>query len=215
MRDVKDFLAQCYAAALRKQEATRIVERDVGMHRYLLMSMHKGLKVTFGRREMRDPHTQLQLLTQLQPVVEDLIRSGKELHNCTICFSAGVSAPLGPYEGQGQERKTCNIYDDVFGRIFLNSLDSAQIWREVLGAVNLDIVYQRQKHIKQIKQMEADVAEKFGFRLFCADWSTLSFQEYQHFLNRMLHEMGGNIAGSAGDSLHKQISVIVSYKSII
>jgi hypothetical protein len=36
-----------------------------------------------------------------------------------------------------------NVYDDVFGRIFLNSLDPQDVWHKVLNAVDMDLVYDR------------------------------------------------------------------------
>jgi hypothetical protein len=36
-----------------------------------------------------------------------------------------------------------NVYDDVFGRIFLNSLDPQDVWYKVLNAVDMDLVYDR------------------------------------------------------------------------
>lgn len=62
------------------------------------MTMQRGLRVTFGRQEIDDPRRQLELIKGLVSVIEELNREGKELHNCTVCFSAGVSAPVGQDE---------------------------------------------------------------------------------------------------------------------
>jgi hypothetical protein len=35
------------------------------------------------------------------------------------------------------------VYDDVFGRIFLDSLDPQDVWYGVLNAVDMDLVYDR------------------------------------------------------------------------
>lgn len=39
--------------------------------------------------------------------------------------------------------KRVNVYEDVFGRIFLNSLDKQDVWFKVLNAVDMELVYDR------------------------------------------------------------------------
>jgi hypothetical protein len=39
--------------------------------------------------------------------------------------------------------KRVNVYDDVFGRIFLNSLDPQDVWYKVLNAVDIELVHDR------------------------------------------------------------------------
>lgn len=225
IHEVKEFLAKYYNIAMKKQEDLRMVERDVGMHKYLLMTMQRGLRVTFGRQEMNDPRRQLELLQSLLKVVENLNRRGKELSNCTICFSAGVSAPMG--QNSSGQSKSVNVYDDVFGRIFLNSLDPQDVWYKVLNAVDMDLVYDRQRYLKRMKRKEAELADKFGFKLLCADHSTVDVEEYVQFLDRMNAEteecidkqerMAGRfqVAGQRrllwdeNERLHSNISLIV------
>jgi len=88
---VVDFLMAHHSTILRKQEDYRIVEREVGMHRYMLrwrrprhpgvlmsggryilMSMQRGLRVNFGRREMNDSRLQLRLLKPFLKVSHSL-----------------------------------------------------------------------------------------------------------------------------------------------
>lgn len=85
--EIRRFLAESALIAKQRQEEQRKVDRNVGMNRMILMTVHRGLKVTFGRKEITDSQLQLELTTRLLEVITTLAKKGKELANCTICFA--------------------------------------------------------------------------------------------------------------------------------
>ncbi len=42
----------------------------------------------------------------------------------------------------------------------------------------------RQRYLKRMKRKEAELADKLGFKLLCADHSTVAVEEYVQFLDR-------------------------------
>ncbi len=64
---------------------------------------------------------------------------------CVRCAVCGVCGVCGVCSNTHCDRlgKSVNVYDDVFGRIFLDSLDPQDVWYRVLNAVDMDLVYDR------------------------------------------------------------------------
>lgn len=109
------------------------------------------------------------------------------------------------------------LYDDAFGRIFLNSLDmEGHSWSAVLTQVNLAMVYDKQEKLKMIRLREGVLANRFGFKLFCADYSKIRPVEYVAFLERMdkeslayVNQLSQAELAKSREWNHSNLSVIV------
>ncbi|KAL6051771.1 DNA-directed RNA polymerase I subunit RPA1, variant 2 [Balamuthia mandrillaris] len=181
IQDLVEFISHHLTEAKKKKEDVRRIEREVALHRYVLMSQQRGLKVTFGREELNDPARQLDLMKKLVIVFDhiQLNEQPLDLTDCNICFSKASE------EGK--------LYEDAFGRIFLDSIvndhNFIQSWSKVLLGIELDRVRRQREEFKVTRLKEASLAERLGFRYFCADYTTINPFSYALFLRRIEAEL--------------------------
>jgi len=72
-----------------------------------LTTIQKGLRITFGRKELQNPELQLKLTQRLVTLLEELNKQEVNLAGCTICFAEldtsqpGTPSPLSLSQTKG------------------------------------------------------------------------------------------------------------------